>query len=253
VTATHPPSHRSASRAILVLILGSARRVGLGALVVVVALSACASAGPALVDATAPAAPTTGGTAPTTTAVPPAEATTTSTETPTTEALAPEAFSGDSVIQPGRYATSVFEPGVVFTLVVPLYVDEAECYLYFEEGPEEAASWLGFHAAWAGLGVDEVLDLVRTHPDIEIQAEESVTVAGLSARRLDGIAVRQAQDLYRVGGECEWWLEAGYVIRLYVVDVDGKTVVITIEVPLDVPSFLAVAEEIVESVRFEAP
>ncbi len=221
--------------------------VVLGAFILV-ALSACSSAGPA-VDGTAPGSPTT-GMPPTTTAAPPADAI--PTETPSTEALAPGTFSAYAVAQPGHYVTSVFDPGVVFTLAVPLFVDEAECYLYFEDGPEEEASWLGFHAAWAGLGVDRVLDLIRAHPDIEFQAEESVTVAGLSARRLDGVVLRDSQDLYRVGGDCEWWVEAGYVMRFYVVDVDGRTVVITIEVPLDSPSFLAVAEQIVESVRFEA-
>lgn len=188
-------------------------------------------------------------TAPVTT-IGPEPVATTSTTTTTLVDPPLESFQGEEVLLPGSYRSTAFAVPVTFNLGEPLYVDDLHCYLCFEQGTDQP-SWLALHSRWRQQPVGEVVAYLTSHPHIVVETTDPDEIGGWAGVRLRGSSPAFSMDFYPDTTEdCEWWIEPDYLWQIYVVDVAGQTVVITIETPAADASFVASAEAIIASLGF---
>ncbi len=200
---------------------------------------------------------------------------------PTTEAASPRTLPDHGPVPVGEYRTEVFEPTVSFRVDEAFGGDEG----WLVPGPELPDSTALYGQGETALGFnnvrkvfdpsklpEEVLvpapeDMVawlQEHPYLEAGEPSPANVGGVSGTQLDVVVPSEPKDYsYECTTPCVpgWDLSAepdafyfllGYKVRLFVLDVEGETVIVDIEAPEETfEGFLPKAQEVLDTVRWE--
>ena len=201
---------------------------------------------------------------------------------PTTEAAASAgSLPASGPVPVGEYRTEVFEPTVSFKVDEAFGGDEG----WLVPGPELPDSVGLFGQGETALffsNVQKVFDpselpeevlvpapkdmvaWLREHPYLEAGEPTQANVGGVSATQLDVIVPVEPKDYsYECATPCVpgWDLSKepdayhflpGYKDRLFVLDVEGETVIVAIEAPEETfEGFLPKAQEVLDTVKWE--
>lgn len=186
--------------------------------------------------------------APTTTAPP-------TTLPPTTEDAGPRpVYPGK--LEPDTYRNKRFETPIVFTIEQEWEsMESRDSLLFFRDPGDDAGLAPGDVALLfteADSSVDEVVEQIRTTPGITFGEPEPATITGLDGVVLSSdVAAEEVNYGWLVdrdfGGN--WYTMAGRQSEVYVVDQDGRTLVVWLDAtPEDWDAFHADAMALLDSV-----
>ncbi len=213
---------------------------------------------------------TTSATSSTTATTSPATATTSSTTSTTsavtsTEVSGPKAFPVGSLIGPGEYVTTTFEPVVAFR------IDENPLLRTFEEpvsvGFQNRPIWvppfapnvepykgIGVHNWWIRLTPDEIVDQLDKIEAVNFESPTALTVGGFPATSFGAFAEQRVviwEDETDPINSLVWFLHPQQQMRLIIVDTPAGSLVITAQADAEEwDAFLPRAEEIVGGISF---
>jgi hypothetical protein len=103
-----------------------------------------------------------------------------------------------------------------------------------------------------GKTVDEVVSALVKDPLTHATKPIDIELSGAHGKQIDlAYSGSQPQTLVALSTDAKWGLTSGSLDRILVLDVNGSTVTIDVEAPTNkFASFLALAEEILQSVMF---
>lgn len=151
----------------------------------------------------------------------------------------------------GEYLTELFRPRLSFTLVSGGWSapnGEQPRHLLLLRRREPGALALAFDSGAAGESVAATIARLSSIPSTRANAPTPVVVGGASGQRIDVVS----DDQVTVPGLAEHYeLEPTDAVRIYAVDVGGRTLTIIIEAPeSELASFAADAEQVLATVQF---
>ncbi len=192
----------------------------------------------------------------------------TTTEAPTTTTSAevgPEALRA-SILEPGDYVTTTFEPAVLFHLVqkypMRAFQTEHDAGLQnrdnsFSSQGQGIARYKGVsvHDWWLRLTPEEIVAEIESTESFEHESPIGTEFAGFPATVIEatapvlGVLWNDRANPSSVTGA--WWLERGQRVRLIIVETPAGSLVITIQAAAEEwDDFLPVAEEILAGISF---
>ena len=206
-----------------------------------------------------------GGSGTTTSAVPPTiSIAVTPTEAPTTSTTldtGPQPFLSGSLLEPGEYMTTVFEPTVMYRierkyLLRPFQNERVtgfENMLNVGISDNDPFKGVGIQNFWRGLTPDEVLEQLDDIEQIELGQETGTEIGGFPGRRIEA-EVKNSVGLWftLAGGDQgrSWFVRRG-PLDIIILDTPAGTLLITINAPAEEwDEFLPIAEEILAGISF---
>ncbi len=152
----------------------------------------------------------------------------------------------------GSYRGGAFRPLLSFTVGSGWYVafDSTPRQILLARRADPGGLSLTFDSFSASTAVAARVAQLRAVDGLTPGASAPATVAGLDAQRFDALTTASERVLVP-GLEDRYELEPGDRVRIYVVDVRGRTVTIIVEAPAaDWDAFLPLAEQVLASTAF---
>jgi len=190
--------------------------------------------------------------------------TTTLPQTTTTLEAGPQPLVSGSLLEPGEYVTTVFEPTVMYR------IERSHPLRAFQNGLTtaventgnrqldlgESLSYRGVavHRIWHGLTPEEVLAELEEIQQIDLGQADTTEIGGFPGRRIKA-QVKNRVSLWApaTGGDAHdetWWVQRG-PLDFIILDTPAGTLLITIQAPAEEwDDFLPIAEEILAGISF---
>ncbi len=190
--------------------------------------------------------------------------TTTLPQTTTTLEAGPQLLVSGSLLEPGEYVTTAFEPTVIYRIERshPLrmfqnllttgventrnrQLDSGESFIY---------RGVAVHRIWHGLTPEEVLAELEEIEQISLGHADTTEIGGFPGGRIKA-QVENRVSLWApaTGGDAyggTWWVQRG-PLDFIILDTPAGTLLITIQAGIDeFDDFLPVAEEILAGISF---
>jgi Ca2+-binding RTX toxin-like protein len=154
-------------------------------------------------------------------------------------------------LRPGDYITAFFRPRFAFTLGAGWTYREFSrtSLLDFTRTADAApAGVLIFSSLDARQPVATVVGQILSRP-LTLRSRSSATLGGAPGERIDAVAAAET-ELFSIGSQ-SFVVDAGEVLRFYVVEARGVTLVVLLAASeANFPAFAALAEELLARIEF---